>query len=198
MLFNPLPTPTPTPTTTHNKPPKLSIDRTISDISMEFKAHETLIKDDKINNDDKDNNRDMEVLPAISEVEDAECECCGMSEECTPEYVRRVREKNCGRMVCGLCSEAVKEEMGKNGGSREEAVRAHVRACAGFNRVGRAFPVLCQAEAMREILRNSRAKSLSPRDRGGTSNNDKSGTKCGILRSSSCIPAISKAQAQRD
>ncbi|GER38055.1 hypothetical protein STAS_14512 [Striga asiatica] len=188
-FFNPLPTPI-----TPNKPPKLSnIERTISDISFEFTAHQTLINDDtKIKNNDKYYNKENPDM----EVEDAECECCGMSEECTPEYVRRVREKNCGRMVCGLCSEAVKEEMGKNGGSREEAVRAHVSACAGFNRVGRAFPVLCQAEAMREILRKSRAKSLSPRDKGGTTNNNKSGTNCRILRSSSCIPAISKAQAQ--
>lgn len=109
-----------------------------------------------------------------------------MSEECTPQYVKKLREKY-GQMICGLCSEAVKEEMEKNGGKMKEAMHTHVSACARFNRLGRAYPVLCQAEAMREIFRKNRAKSLSPRDKGGT--NQKRG---GIARSSSCIPAITK------
>ncbi|KAI3468190.1 hypothetical protein Pfo_024853 [Paulownia fortunei] len=166
----------------NQKPPRLSMEtlqRTISDISFELISQETL-------NSEKTNNNHPS-LPPISEVEDAKCECCGMSEECTPQYVKKVREKYCGQMICGLCSEAVKEEMEKNGGKREEALHAHVSACARFNRLGRAYPVLCQAEAMREILRKNRAKSLSPRDKGGT--NQKKG---GIARSSSCIPAITK------
>ncbi|KAK6140908.1 hypothetical protein DH2020_025370 [Rehmannia glutinosa] len=157
-FLQPFPKPTPTNTTNH-KPPKLSVEplqRTLSDISFELISQETLTPDQK-----------SPSLPPISEIEDAKCECCGMSEECTPQYVKKVREKYCGRMICGLCSEAVKEEMEKNGGKREEAVQAHVSACAKFNRLGRAYPVLCQAEAMREILRN-RGKSLSPRDKGGT------------------------------
>lgn len=108
-----------------------------------------------------------------------------MSEECTPQYVKKMRDKF-GQMICGLCSEAVKEEMEKNGGKREEAIAAHVSACAKFNRLSRAYPVLCQAEAMREIFRN-RAKSLSPRDNKNT--NKPTGR---IARSSSCIPAITK------
>ncbi|KAK4388811.1 hypothetical protein Sango_2218100 [Sesamum angolense] len=168
----------------NQKPPRLSMEtlkRTISDISFELLSQETLDVSDKIIS----NNH--HALPPISEVEDAKCECCGMSEECTPQYVKKVREKFCGRMICGLCSEAVNEEMEKNGGKRDEALQTHVSACARFNRVGRAYPVLCQAEAMREILRKNRAKSLSPRDKGGT--NQKKG---GIARSSSCIPAITK------
>ncbi|KAG0486421.1 hypothetical protein HPP92_008516 [Vanilla planifolia] len=62
--------------------------------------------------------RDAGKLPPISEVENANCECCGMSEECTPEYIRRVRARFCGRWICGLCSEAVKEEMQKKEGRR--------------------------------------------------------------------------------
>ncbi|PIN24707.1 hypothetical protein CDL12_02563 [Handroanthus impetiginosus] len=169
-------------TNVNQKPPKLSMDslqRTISDISFELISQETL------NNSDKTNT--TPPLPPISEVEDAKCECCGMSEECTPQYVKKLREKY-GQMICGLCSEAVKEEMEKNGGKRDEALHAHVSACAKFNRLGRAYPVLCQAEAMRNILRKNRAKSLSPRDKGGTVNQKKGG----IARSSSCIPAITK------
>lgn len=123
-------------------------------------------------------------LPAVAEqVEDARCECCGMLEECTPEYVRRVRERYCGRWVCGLCAAAVSGEADRShGGRTEEALAAHMSVCGRFNRVGRANPVLMQTEAMREILRK-RSGSNSPRDHahGG-----------GLTRSSSCIPAITK------
>ncbi|RRT67667.1 hypothetical protein B296_00024759 [Ensete ventricosum] len=128
------------------------------------------------------------TLPPISEVEDASCECCGMSEECTPEYIRRVREKFSGKWICGLCSEAVKEETAKNGGKQQEALEAHMSMCERFSRIGRTHPVLYQADAMREILRKSsraRAQSSSPRDR-------ESAKKSSITRSSSCIPAITK------
>ncbi|KZV20738.1 hypothetical protein F511_26584 [Dorcoceras hygrometricum] len=166
-----------------NKPLKPSIEtltRAVSNISFELSNQETL------NPPEYKSIKDH--LPPVSEVQDAKCECCGMSEECTPKYVKRVREKFFGRMVCGICSEAVNEEMEKNGGKREEALRAHFTTCASFNRLGRAYPVLCQAEAMREILRKNRAKSLSPRDHknGATKN------KVGIARCSSCIPTIAK------
>ncbi|KAK6782466.1 hypothetical protein RDI58_020262 [Solanum bulbocastanum] len=166
---------------TNKKPQKLAIDnglqRTISDISFELSKEEALVVSDH-------NNIEKNVLPPISEVEDAKCECCGMSEECTLEYVKRVKEKYSGKLICGLCSEAVKEEMEKNGGKKlEEALNEHMNACSKFNRLGRAYPVLFQAEAMREILKKSRAKSLSPRD---------TQKKGGIARSSSCIPAITK------
>ncbi|XP_058180899.1 uncharacterized protein LOC131299271 [Rhododendron vialii] len=161
------------------KPPRLSTDglqRTISDISYELSKE---AMDIKLNS----------TLPAISEVEDAKCECCGMIEECTPEYIDRVRDKFFGKWVCGLCAEAVEEEVEKNGGKREEALGTHMSACVRFNKLGRAYPVLCQAEAMREILKKSnsvRAKSISPRDNKGGMK------KSGIARSSSCIPAITR------
>ncbi|GAB4850265.1 hypothetical protein Ancab_029562 [Ancistrocladus abbreviatus] len=159
------------------KPPRLSNDslqRTISDISFQLSKE----IDDEIL---KAN------LPPINEVEDAKCECCGMCEECTPEYINRVREKFSGKWICGLCSEAVREETEKNGGKGEEALNTHMSHCVKFNRLGRAYPVLCQAEAMREILRKStwvRAKSMSPKEKGPK--------KGGIARSSSCIPAITR------
>lgn len=164
-----------------SKPPRLSNDglkRTISDISFEIaKEAAATIEDPK-------------TLTTISEVEDAKCECCGMSEECTPEYIEKVREKFAGKWICGLCAEAVKEEMEKNGGKKNEAVDTHMNACVRFNKFGRAYPVLFQAEAMREMFKKNagrglRAKSMSPRDKSGP----KPG---GIARSSSCIPAITR------
>ncbi|CAD6240308.1 unnamed protein product [Miscanthus lutarioriparius] len=130
-------------------------------------------------------------LPAIAEQQQAEelarCECCGMQEECTPQYVRRVRDRYCGRWVCGLCAAAVNAEAERvgGGGTRtvEDALAAHMAVCGRFNRVGRANPVLMQTEAMREILRK-RCRSNSPRDHGGPAG--------ALTRSSSCIPAIAK------
>ncbi|XP_044472372.1 uncharacterized protein LOC123200997 [Mangifera indica] len=157
----------------HCKPrlPIENLQRTISDISFELTKVAI----------------DTDSLPGITEVEEATCECCGMCEECTAEYVNQVREKFSGKMLCGLCSEAVNGEMEKNGGRREEALNNHMSACVRFNRFGRANPVLFQAEAMREMLRRSkiRAKSMSPREKGGQK-------KGAIARSSSCISTITK------
>ncbi|KAH7657657.1 hypothetical protein IHE45_17G035700 [Dioscorea alata] len=166
-----------------SKPRRLSMEglqRAMSDLSFELSKEVIDVK-----------------LPPISEVEDAKCECCGMSEECTPEYIHRVREKFKGKWICGLCSEAVKEEMEKNGGKQDEALNAHMNVCVKFNRIGRTHPVLYQAEAMKEILKKcsrldgARSKSISPRDY------KKDGKKGGIARSSSCIPAITKEINER-
>ncbi|KAF5743230.1 hypothetical protein HS088_TW09G01295 [Tripterygium wilfordii] len=162
------------------KPPRLSMEglqRTISDISFELSKESSI-----------DSTTKQQHLPPISEVEDAKCECCGMCEECTPNYIKRVRDKFSGKLICGLCAEAVNEEMEKNGGKREEALNEHMSACVRFNRIGRSYPVLYQAEAIKEIFKKSssiRAKSISPRNR--SSSGQKKG---GIARSSSCIPAI--------
>ncbi|CAL9189259.1 unnamed protein product [Musa hybrid cultivar] len=129
------------------------------------------------------------TLPPISEVEDAQCECCGMSEECTPGYIRRVRERFAGKWICGLCSEAVKEEVAKNGGKEEEALEAHMSMCARFTRLGRTHPVLFQADAVREILRKSSRGARGQSTGHGDRDIAKKGS---IARSSSCIAAITK------
>ncbi|KAK9983044.1 hypothetical protein SO802_032569 [Lithocarpus litseifolius] len=164
-----------------NRPSRLameSLQRKISDISFELSKEDIDIVD-----------IEKHDLPPISEVEEAKCECCEMSEECTREYINGVREKFSGKLICGLCAEAVSEEMEKNGGKREEALNEHISACVRFNRIGRTHPVLYQAEAFKEILKKSsrtRAKSVSPAaDKGGQK-------KSGIARSSSCIPAITR------
>ncbi|KAG7029709.1 hypothetical protein SDJN02_08051, partial [Cucurbita argyrosperma subsp. argyrosperma] len=61
------------------KPSRLSMEglqRTISDISSELT---------------KTGLTEAEPLLPISEVEAATCECCGLSEECTAEYINHVR-----------------------------------------------------------------------------------------------------------
>jgi Protein of unknown function (DUF1677) len=152
------------------KPRRISIEglhRALSDLSFELKKE---AKDSK--------------LSSISEVEEVKCTCCAMSEECTQEYISRVKDRFSGKWICGICSAAVKDELEKNGGDKEEALRAHVSVCVKFNRLGRTQPVFSQAQAMKEIWRK-RSNSINPREM----ENMKKG---GITRSSSCIPAISK------
>ncbi|KAE9615287.1 hypothetical protein Lalb_Chr04g0253651 [Lupinus albus] len=51
------------------------------------------------------------ILVAHIEVEFAICDCCGLTEECTQAYIERIRERYNGKWVCGLCAEAVKDEI---------------------------------------------------------------------------------------
>ncbi|CAD5183821.1 unnamed protein product [Musa acuminata subsp. malaccensis] len=91
-----------------------------------------------------------------NDVESAECECCGMSEDCTPTYIRRIKEFFHGRWICGLCSEAVKEQMKRTpAATMEEAVDSHTSLCKKFNRTVRLNPKLSLAVSMRDIARKS-------------------------------------------
>jgi len=105
-----------------------------------------------------------------SEVENAKCECCGMCEECSHEYIGRVRGMFSGNMICGLCAEAVHVEMEKNGGKREKALEEHMSDCVKFNWLGRSYPALYRAEDVKEILKKTlrcRAMSSSSKDSKG-------------------------------
>lgn len=145
-----------------------------------------------------------ESIPAEEQqqvVEEAECECCGMSEECTAAYAGAVRRRFSGRWVCGLCAEAVAEEAARRGGAGgvEAALRAHTAVCKRFNGFGRTHPVLFQAEAMREILR--KRSKLGPRSRSSINPREArqagAGGGGGIARSSSCLPFITDEFSQR-
>lgn len=60
------------------------------------------------------------------------CECCGFTEECTARYIAGVRERYGGRWICGLCGDAVAEEMGRAPTiSPAEALDRHARVCGG-------------------------------------------------------------------
>ncbi|KAF8660633.1 hypothetical protein HU200_057540 [Digitaria exilis] len=102
------------------------------------------------------------------EVESVSCECCGLEEECTGEYIAGVRGYFGGRWLCGLCSEAVKYEAGKCKGAPdvEEAVRAHMAICRTLKMSG--GPAGRVADGMRQMLRTASWKkaagaSSSPR-----------------------------------
>ncbi|XP_073393790.1 uncharacterized protein [Physcomitrium patens] len=98
----------------------------------------------------------------------AQCECCGLTEECTQGYIARTKETFCGRLVCGLCGEAVKEERLRMGPetSMDDAVCAHMKLCLKYNTFTRQDPAAHLAQAMRQILRRSVESGAPQRPRG--------------------------------
>lgn len=105
--------------------------------------------------------KDLSILSrsAASEVAMVvNCECCGLAEEYTWSYVARVRSGFCGQWVCGLCSEAVTEELRRHV-AKEEALRAHMEVCRRFSKVA-ANPAVALVGAMVEILKRESNKKL--------------------------------------
>nr|XP_016433596.1 PREDICTED: uncharacterized protein LOC107760091 [Nicotiana tabacum] len=117
-----------------------------------------------------------------NEVQFAKCECCGLTEECTEAYIARVRERNQGRWICGLCAEAVKDEMVRSSSSerrigREEALNRHMTFCKKFR--AKSLPKNPTDElisAVKQLLLRSLDSPRSSRQ--------------GLVRSQSCFSAI--------
>ncbi|KAL6971557.1 hypothetical protein U1Q18_031235 [Sarracenia purpurea var. burkii] len=89
------------------------------------------------------------------EIESAKCECCGLKEDCTQEYIREVKAKFEGKWLCGLCSEAVRDEVyrGKKtrppfGIATEDAVKAHMSFCRKY----KSNPATRVADGMKQML----------------------------------------------
>ncbi|KAI4364380.1 hypothetical protein MLD38_020478 [Melastoma candidum] len=94
------------------------------------------------------------------EIEMVKCECCGLKEECTPDYISSVKSKFDGKWLCGLCSEAVRDEVLRRPGV-EDAVRAHMSFCGKMKSNN---PAVRVADGMRQMLRRrSRDESSNPR-----------------------------------
>ncbi|KAJ3677444.1 hypothetical protein LUZ60_003168 [Juncus effusus] len=55
------------------------------------------------------------------------CECCSIWEECTTDYIKYIKDQFDGVWVCGLCSEAVKDEQTRLGVGLKTAVRIHTK-----------------------------------------------------------------------
>nr|XP_016489392.1 PREDICTED: uncharacterized protein LOC107809302 [Nicotiana tabacum] len=97
------------------------------------------------------------------EIELAKCECCGLKEDCTQDYISQVKENFDGKWLCGLCSEAVRDEV--NRGKKqflcmEEAVKAHMSFCRKY----KSNPATKVADGMRQMLRrrSDLSSSYSP------------------------------------
>lgn len=83
------------------------------------------------------------------EIESAKCECCGLKEDCTQDYISEVKEKFEGKWLCGLCSEAVRDEVKRGKSEMEEAVKAHMSFCRKY----KTNPATRVADGMRQMLR---------------------------------------------
>lgn len=92
------------------------------------------------------------------------CDCCGLKEDCTQFYISEVKAKFEGKWLCGLCSEAVRDEAKRSKkplvGNLEEAVNAHMSFCRKF----KSNPAVRVADGMRLMLRrrSSDVSSSSP------------------------------------
>ncbi|CAL9201213.1 unnamed protein product [Musa hybrid cultivar] len=137
------------------------------------------------------------VAAVTAEVEFAACDCCGLTEECTPAYIARVRERHGGRWICGLCAEAVKDEICRSGLllSPEEAVGRHASFCRSFRTSASSEPSVDPAErliaAVRQLFRRSldspravRSTPSSPRSNG------EAGSRAALGRTGSGFPTL--------
>ncbi|KAA3486201.1 Arginine--tRNA ligase [Gossypium australe] len=124
------------------------------------------------------------------EVEFAECDCCGLTEECTPAYIARVREKFEGRWLCGLCSEAVKDERIRSSSPEDiitinEALVRHMKFCEQFKS---SSPPVNPTEDLIAAMRHLILRSLdSPRK-----NNNGSSS---FVRSKTCFSRFSDGES---
>lgn len=129
------------------------------------------------------------------EVEFVLCDCCGLTEECTPAYIAHVRERYYGKWICGLCGEAIKDEIIRSERllSTEEAMNKHINFCKKFkSSVPPPDPTVHLIAAMRQILRRSldspRAMRSTP---SSPLNGDRKSSSSGLTRSESCFPSLS-------
>lgn len=94
----------------------------------------------------------------IEEVEEGECHCCGLKEECTKVYRREVEEEYYGKWLCGLCCEAVKERVRRsNEVTMQDALKSHREFCEEYNAT-RINPKLSLTLSMKEIAKRSLEK----------------------------------------
>ncbi|GMH03813.1 hypothetical protein Nepgr_005652 [Nepenthes gracilis] len=136
------------------------------------------------------------ISSAQIEIEFAKCDCCGLTEECTPAYIGKIRERYMGKWICGLCAEAVKDEVVRSDRliSTEEALARHMNVCKKFKSScpPRGDPTVHLIAAMRQILRRSldsprrlRSTPASP------TRNQEEITRPMLARSGSCFPSLS-------
>ncbi|CAM0871591.1 unnamed protein product [Alopecurus aequalis] len=109
----------------------------------------------------------IEAAAAAELVEWAACACCGLREECTAAYADGVRARYAGRWLCGLCGDAVAEDLAAGAGSAaasvevEAAIARHAAFCrALFCRSPEAAERLIAA--VRRLLRSDSGRKEKP------------------------------------
>ncbi|KAL6005232.1 hypothetical protein ACLOJK_005794 [Asimina triloba] len=93
------------------------------------------------------------ICDKVMEIESVKCECCGLKEDCTQDYIQEVTAKFGGKWLCGLCAEAVRDELSRGTGKKasgvEEAMKNHMSFCRKF----KSNPAVRVADGMRQMLR---------------------------------------------
>ncbi|KAL7081110.1 hypothetical protein ACP275_14G018800 [Erythranthe tilingii] len=94
------------------------------------------------------------------DIELVKCVCCGLKEDCTQDYISEVKAKFDGKWLCGLCSEAVRDEVnrGKKQCGTDEAVKAHMSFCRKY----KSNPAVRVADGMRQMLIRRRSGDMAP------------------------------------
>ncbi|KAJ4717764.1 DUF1677 family protein [Melia azedarach] len=128
-----------------------------------------------------------------TEIESAKCDCCGLTEECTPAYIETIRERYQGKWICGLCAEVIKDEIIRTERliSTEEAMAKHMNYCKKIKSSGPPPDAAIHLiSAMKHILRKSldspRALRSTPSSPTGEIIRGP-----GLQRSESCFPTLS-------
>ncbi|CAK9150111.1 unnamed protein product [Ilex paraguariensis] len=137
------------------------------------------------------------TLTSQMEVDFAKCECCGLTEECTLAYIERIRERHQGKWICGLCAEAVKDEIVRCESERlistEEALTKHINFCNKFSSSGPpSNPAVHLITVMRHILRRSLDSRRSLKSvPSSPTKNIREIKRTVLARSESCSPTLS-------
>ncbi|XP_074300006.1 uncharacterized protein LOC141631204 [Silene latifolia] len=111
----------------------------------------------------------------------------------TPAYIETIRERYMGKWICGLCSEAVKDEVIKSKRliTTDEALNRHLNVCRMFRSScppAGGDPTAHLIKAMRSILRRSLD---SPRVRSTPVSPNREGKfRPKLTRSESCYPSL--------
>ncbi|XP_031274082.1 uncharacterized protein LOC116132557 [Pistacia vera] len=129
------------------------------------------------------------------EVESIKCDSCGFTEDCTPAYISRVRERYKGRWLCGLCAEAVKDEVLRSDRliSIEEALDRHISFCKEFRSSSRPTETEHPISVLGRILRRSLDSPRSLRSNSSSILPDIERVKGSpLVRSESCFSALSR------
>jgi hypothetical protein len=95
------------------------------------------------------------------DTESVRCACCGLKEDCTQEYIDSVKGNFGGKWLCGLCSEAVRDELSKDR-SRQDGIEEAIKAHKEFCRMPLSSPAVRVADGMKEMLRRRSGDKMRP------------------------------------
>ncbi|GER28369.1 hypothetical protein STAS_04144 [Striga asiatica] len=145
-------------------------------------------------------NGPVSMMSGQTEVEFAKCDCCGLTEECTLAYIETIRERYCGKWICGLCSEAVKDETLRSPKliSPDEALARHISFCSKFRASGPPEdPTVHLIRAMRQVFRKSLDSPKSTRSLPSSPTNKRRDDLKGpvFARSESCMSSLTLVES---